>query len=141
MSDQDNRNSAVNIFDCFHHFPLGAVVECAGGFIEHQQFRLLVKRSGNPNTLSLSTAEPHTPFANQGAIAFLAAFNHLGDPCLLRCFPHSLVIDSALRYAKGNIGRKAGIAEVDLLGHMRHTPLPGLYAAGTAMQITSFHLD
>ena len=52
------------------HHALALGVECAGGFIQQQQRRVLEHGTGNRNTLALSTGQAHPALAQKSVIAF-----------------------------------------------------------------------
>ena len=48
---------------------LAFVVQCAGGFIQNQDGRILQEYAGDGNALLLAAGEPGSPFSHKGVIA------------------------------------------------------------------------
>ena len=57
MRDQDDGDFMPQVVHRFHHRLFGEVVERAGGFIQNQHLRVVVQRSGNADTLTLTAGE------------------------------------------------------------------------------------
>ena len=56
-----------------------------------------------------------TPLPRHRGIALRAVLDQRGDGGLLRRFPHPPEINLRLRYSKSDVGREAGITQIDLL--------------------------
>ena len=55
MSDDKDRFRALEGTHRVHHTAFGSIIERACGFVQYQYFGIMIERSGNPNTLTLST--------------------------------------------------------------------------------------
>ena len=105
-----------------------AVVEVRRRFVEDEDARARVERSGEPDPLPLAAGEPYAALADDRLEAVRQGRDDVveaGEPDRL---DDALVVDLVAVPAERDVGAERVVDEVDVLGHVADRALPGLAA-------------
>ena len=126
MRDHQHGNLVAEAGDGLHDAVLGFRVECGGGLVEDEEFRLVVEGAGEADALALAAGEADAAFANDG---FEATGKFVPDEVEDLgggggAF-ESGGVDIFLGHAKGDIGGDRVVDEADFLRHVADATAPG----------------
>src|SRR5690606_9248998 len=84
---------------------LGNAVQGAGGLVEHQHARVVIKRPGYPQPLALSAGEPHASLPDHRLVAFRQLLaDEVVDVGHARCALDRREVDVLLAYPERDVG-------------------------------------
>ena len=122
---RDHGALASHGIDGCHHAALGLVIECTGGLVEDDNFRVVIKRSCDADTLALPATEPDTAFSHHCIVTF---WKFLDDKTMQlsrgRGGNKCALINGIIRQSEGDILADGGIGQKDGLGDVANIALP-----------------
>ena len=102
--------------DRLHDGCFRIIIQCGSGLIQDQYLRIIIQRSGDTDTLSLSSGEADTPLADASLQTFRQSLDKFIQLCLFQYFPQSVLINLVLRHTEGYIFTDGVIQHEDHLG-------------------------
>ena len=138
VGDDDHGLVAVQGAHRRHQLVLGFDIKGVGGLVQNQQRRVVVKRPGDADALSLTTGQADASFADLG----IEPMRQLFDECLqlhdANYAPNGVVVDLFVGQTKSDIAAQAVVGQEDGLRHVADIALPGTQAG---LNVDSIHRD
>src|SRR5579872_2221696 len=80
VCNQQRRGMVIELRQCLLHFVLGGVVEVGGGFVEHQNARLIYQNTGDLQPLPLTHGKSQSAFADFALQTFGQTLQGIAEP-------------------------------------------------------------
>ena len=125
-------------FNCFHHSGFRLIIQRRSRLIQHEDRRIIVKRSGDRHTLPLSSGEFNSPLSYHCIDSLRQTLYERLKLCLLQRFPYQHIVNLLFLDTESHIISDSIVCQINALRYITNSTAP---CKRYRLNVNTIHFD